>query len=190
MRDEARRVLNGESESPEHLARNPFGYVPALEIDEGAGKKWMLTESLAVLEWLEETHPHAPLYPGDAQSTPQQGVPLPLRNHQCRHPAGSEHRGAGSPERAVLGRRRRPEGLGQNFIKAGLNAYQALCRPWMGRFSVGDELSAADLCLIPQIYNARRFAVDLGPFPELLRIEEAALALPASLAAHPDRFAP
>jgi len=60
-------LLKGENEAPEHRARNPFGYVPALEIDEG-GKRWMLTESLAILEWLEETHPLPSLYPGNPRT--------------------------------------------------------------------------------------------------------------------------
>ena len=73
-------------------------------------------------------------------------------------------------------------------ITAGLQALETLAAPTSGAFLVGDELTAADLLLVPQLYNARRFGASLDAFPTLLRAENAALALPAVADSHPDHF--
>jgi maleylpyruvate isomerase len=73
------------------------------------------------------------------------------------------------------------------IVNSGIQALQAAAQETAGTHLVGDEVSFADLCLVPQLYNARRFGVDLGEYPTLLRVEAACGALPAFAAAHPDR---
>jgi maleylpyruvate isomerase len=79
----------------------------------------------------------------------------------------------------------------RHWIEAGLHAFETLARSTAGRFSFQDQLSFADLCLIPQLYNARRYHVAVDEnFPLLAQIEKEALALPSGIASHPDRFQP
>lgn len=176
-------LLKGENEAPEHRARNPFGYVPALEIDEG-GKRWMLTESLAILEWLEETHPLPSLYPGNPRTRAH------IRQLTETINAGTQPlQNIGVLER-VSDQEETRRDWARHFIGMGLEAFQTLSKPHQGRYSVGDDLTAADLCLIPQLYNARRFGLDLAPFGSLCKVEKAVQKLPSAGLAHPDRFAP
>lgn len=176
-------LLTDEPDSPEHLARNPMGYVPALEITE-AGRTRTLTESVAILEWLEETHPEPRLYPGDAWTrarirqlveTINAGT-QPLQNlnvnlHHSSDPAEQKR-------------------WAQFWIRKGLHAYETLARETAGAFSFGDAPTAADLFLVPQLYNARRQDVLPDEFPLLARIQEAASKTPGYLASEPERFKP
>jgi maleylacetoacetate isomerase len=77
-----------------------------------------------------------------------------------------------------------------HWIREGLAAIEVLAAPRAGRFLFGDAPTLADICLVPQMYNARRFAVPLDDFPLLVRVDEEAARHPAFAAAHPDRFAP
>ncbi len=172
-------LLNGESESTEHLARNPLGYVPVLDV---GGRN--LIESVAIIEWLEENSPSPQLYPGDswqrahirslievinADTQPVQN--LNVLDHYSQDPA------------------KRKE-WNQHFIRRGLEAFQALAAPHAGLFSVGNLPTAADVFLVPQCYNALRFDVDLKEFPLIARVNEWALQTPEALASHPDRYKP
>jgi maleylacetoacetate isomerase len=76
------------------------------------------------------------------------------------------------------------------FIRRGLQAYEMLVKKSAGRFSLGDHVTAADLFLIPQCYNALRFDVSLAEFPTVNRIHDAAMATPECQASHPDRYKP
>src|SRR5665213_1802972 len=144
---EAIDLLSGQSESPEHLSRNPLGFVPVLEITESSGKKFFLSESLPILEWLNETYPEPSLFPKDpiARARARQLAevinagtqPLQNLNVQELHSADKEAKKHWS----------------QHWIRNGLHAYETLVRETAGKFSVGNELSVADLCLIPQCYN-------------------------------------
>jgi len=173
-------LLSGQSESAEHRARNPLGFVPALEIGPGQ----YLAESLAIIEWLEETVPRPFLLPGDplkrarirqlAEMINADTQPLQNLNAQDLHSDDPAKRKAWAV----------------HWIVTGLEAYEKIASTTAGKFSVGDELSVADLCLVPQCYNALRNEIDLARFPTIKRIHDHALTTPSALASHPDRFKP
>ena len=176
-------LLNGESESLDHLKRNPAGFVPVLEIP--GEKQPYLGESLAIIQFLESTHPnHPPLLMGsplnrariwalcevvNAGIQPIQNIPV-LERHS-KDPAEQK-------------------AWAREFIGKGLQVYETLCQETAGKFSVGNEFSLADACLIPQIYNAERYQVDLAPFPTLTRIHDHCRQLSVFQSSHPDRYKP
>jgi maleylpyruvate isomerase len=177
-------LLDGESESDAHRARNPLGYVPVLEIARPGGEPRHLFESLAIIEWLDETHPAPPLLPRDAWLRARARMlaeiinadthPLQNLSAQIQHTDDADRRRAWA----------------QHWIRQGLAAYEAAVQETAGRFSIGDELSLADLCLVPQMYNADRFSVALDPWPTLRRIRESAMGTPHYAQAEPSRFGP
>lgn len=168
-------LLEGEQLSEEHLRRNPQGLVPALEID---GQ--LLTQSLAIIEYLDETR-ELGLIPSD-----------PARRARCMamayavameiHPVCNlrvakfavEHSGGGISM----------EGWMQEFIAPGLASLETMTGTHS--FLSGETITIADICLVPQLYNARRWGVNLHAFPKLSRIGERLDAVPAVAAAHPD----
>ncbi|AKU93059.1 maleylacetoacetate isomerase [Vulgatibacter incomptus] len=169
----------GEQHSEAHRAKNPMAQVPVLELDDGT----MLSQSLAIIEWLEETHPTPPLLPKDpvARARARQLAEMvnagiqPLQNIGVQQHLVSL--GLGVDEKAWT----------VHWIRRGLGALEAVAKNTAGRFCVGDAVSVADACLVPQLYGARRFAIDVADYPTLARIEEACAALPAFAAAHADR---
>jgi maleylacetoacetate isomerase len=178
-------LLEGEQNASGYKARNPMGFVPALEV---GGR--LLGESVAILEYLEETHPTPALLPRDPwlRGRARQLVEIvnagtqPLQNlYVLRTLYTSED------ERAAWSRKVITRGL--DALEATLNEVRT-SEGVTGPFSLGDELSLADLFLVPQLYNARRFKVDLTSYPTALAIETAALASPSGQASHPDRFRP
>jgi maleylacetoacetate isomerase len=173
-------IRAGQQTSPEHRARNPMGRVPALSID----GKW-LAESVAIIEFLDETHPEPALYPRDpfVRARVRQMVELvnsgvqPLQNL----PVMAAH--SSDPEAQKK--------FAATFNERGLKAYEELLAQTErdglgGQFSVGNTLTAADLFLIPQVASARRFEVDVTPFPRVLAVETAARATPHAEAARPE----
>ena len=173
-------LRKGEQCAPAFLAINPQGLVPALEDEAGA----ILTQSLAIIEWLDETHPQPPLLPKD----PLRRAKVRAFAHGAglRYPSGAESEGAGAaaPARAGRGTGDGVGGLGQ---PRGLSACEALIADEAGPFCFGDTPTIADLCLVPQLANARRFGVDVSAFPRLLQAEAAARAIKAFADAAPDR---
>lgn len=172
-------LLKGEQRSTAHLQRNPAGTVPVLEVD-GA----FLTDSLAIIEWLEEKHPKPALLPKD-----------PVARTRSRALANLVAAGIQPLQNLKVMKRVSDDPAKQNawnrhWITEGLTAYETLAQKSAGRFSVGDQVSVADFCLIPQCYNALRFDLALNPFPTIARIYKAALATPVCQTAHPDRFKP
>jgi maleylpyruvate isomerase len=172
----------GEQFAAPHLERNAMGQVPVLEWME-AGATRRLAQSLAILELLEERHPEPAIYPRD-----------PYLRAQTRMLA--EHVNSGIQpfnNQATLKHLKTlvpPDGdraWAAYWIARGLAGLERAVHPTAGHFSVGDVPTAADCCLVPQLYSARRFDVDLAPFPTLVRIDAACAALPAFIAAHPDR---
>jgi maleylacetoacetate isomerase len=176
-------LLRGEHKQAEHLARNPQGLVPALSID-----GHMLTQSLAIIEYLTETRPGSSLLPAD-----------PLGRHRVRtlsyaiamdiHPTCNlgvvfhVMQQSNDPDAARSAWMRK-------FIGEGLAAFERLLdHPATGDFCHGDAASMADLCLVPQIYNARRWNVDLTACPRTVAIADRCAALPAFAATHPDQVA-
>lgn len=163
----------------DYLARNPQGLVPALDIGGD-----VLTQSLAIIEYLDETHPDPPLLPPD-----------PLGRARVRaaalvvaadvHPLGNlrVQRYLKSPlgvEQPVV------EAWARHWIALGLGTLEDMAQRHGGAFLHGDTFSLADICLVPQLYNARRVALALDAWPRLLAIESQVAALPFAGQAHPD----
>ncbi len=177
-------LLDGEQKAEDYRARNPQGFVPTLEVD---GLR--LVQSLAIVDWLEARHPEPALYPADAGDRAHV-LALALTVACDVHPLNklpvlkylSGELGQPQEARDAWYRHWGAEGL------AALEAMAA--RGGAGRFLFGDAPSLADLCLVPQMFNARRFEVPLDPYPTLVRADAEANALDAFAAAHPDRVAP
>jgi maleylpyruvate isomerase len=170
----------GMQRSPGYLAINPQGLVPALELDDGT----VLTQSLAIIEWLEETCPRPALLPAD-----------PLGRARVRafalviaadiHPVQNlsvlnELRRLGQSEDAVTAWARWAN-------ESGLEACEALLADAPGPFCFGATPSLADICLVPQLGNARRFGVEVTRFPRILAREACCLELPAFRETQPSR---
>ena len=174
-------ILRGEQLAPEHRARNPMGHVPALFID---GRT--LAESVAILEYLEETRPASPLYPKDhgARARVRQVVELVNSGIQpLQNPAVYTRHSPDAAEQKAFAR---------YFNERGLTACEALLGtiaaeiPGEGGYAVGGALTAADICLVPQLLTARRFGVAVEAYPRLVAVEAAALATPYAKGALPE----
>ena len=172
-------LRKNEQCAPAFLAINPQGLVPALEADDA-----VLTQSLAIIEWLDETHPAPPLLPKD-----------PLRRAKVRafamalacdtHPVQNlkvlaRLRQLGLPEEQVTG-------WAAWANREGLGACETLIAAEKGPFCFGEAPTLADLCLVPQLANARRFGVDVSAYPRLLKAEAAAKGVKAFSDAAPDK---
>jgi maleylpyruvate isomerase len=175
-------LIAHEHERADHRRRSPLGQIPVLEVEEG-GRTRHLVQSMAILEWLEETHPEPPLLPADADG-------------RARVRSLAEHVNSGIQplQNAIVLRTLKEKVPGwdrewaQLFIGRGLDGLErAVQDGGAGRFAHGDTPGLADCYLVPQLYNARRYGLDPAPWPTLLRIEAACAALPAFQAAHPDR---
>lgn len=171
----------GEQKLPDFLSLNPQGLVPAL-VD---GPK-VLTQSLAIIEWLEEMHPTPALLPADPEQRARVRA-FALAIACDIHPLQNLR---------VLGYLKSELGCQQadadawchKWISEGLLACEALLARGSGnsRFCFGDSASLADICLAPQIYSARRFGVDLTMMSRIQDLEHIYEAEPAFAAAHPD----
>jgi maleylpyruvate isomerase len=162
----------GEQHGDSHRAANPMEQVPVLFVD---GEP--VTQSVAILELLEELAPTPPLLPADAvqRARVRQMVEVvnsgiqPLQNLATMQRLSRDF-GADKAQVAQWS---------GSHIDKGFRALEAMAARWSGRFSVCDEVSLADVFLVPQLFNARRFSVDLAHYPTLTRIEQALLALPS-----------
>lgn len=175
-------LLHDQQASPQYRALNPQGLVPALEVD---GQ--VLTQSPAIIEWLDERYPEPPLLPRDALARARVralaavvGCDMhPLNN---RRVVNYLRREFGCDDAAV-------DAWCDTWMTAGFDALDALLAadPARGRFCFGAAPTVADVYLVPQLTTARRFHVDLGRWPRLLDIEAACLELPAFAEAAPAR---
>ena len=169
----------GEQHGSEFRRLSPLGQVPVLEVPSGAGALY-LTQSVAIIEYLEETYPELPLLPGSRELRAQtrEFVELvnsgiqPLQNLRLQQ----ELRKQGLEPAPFLG----------PFIEAGLEALERRVGAAAGRFAIGDQPSLADVFLVPQLYASRRLDIDTNAFPSLHRIEMACAELPAFQAARPE----
>jgi maleylpyruvate isomerase len=174
-------LLAGEQFGEPHLARNPMGQVPVLEVDDG-GRALVLTQSMAILEWLDERFPDPPLLPPDLDG-----------RARVRALAEIVNSGIQPLQNAVVLKRIAelvPHGAkpwAARWIATGLGALETAVRAGAGRFCHGEAPGLADCYLVPQLHNARRYGVDLAPWPTLRRIEEACAALAPFQAARPER---
>lgn len=173
-------LRKAQQKSDAYLALNPQGLVPALEV-EGA----VLTQSPAILEWLEETHPTPPLLPADPVGRAQVRAMAaligcdvhPLNNLRVLKALKDDF---GADQAAT-------DAWAARWITAGFDALETLVARHGDGWCYGDAPTLADCYLIPQLYSARRFNVALDSWPRLRAIEAAAEAHPAFQAAHPDR---
>ncbi|WP_437965017.1 maleylacetoacetate isomerase [Sorangium sp. So ce260] len=173
----------GEQLRDDYRAKNPMAQVPTLEFEQGGAVR-RVSQSVAIIELLEELFPAPPLLPADPylRARARQLAEMinsgtqPMQNTATLKYVQNE---LGGDEKAFARR----------FIASGLAAFQASAGELCGRFCVGDQVTVADVFLVPQLYNARRYEVDLAPLSTLTRIEAACMALPAFQAAHADRQA-
>jgi maleylacetoacetate isomerase len=172
----------GQQHSAEYRAINPQQLVPVL----GHGHR-RLGQSLAILEYLDEMWPTPPLLPSTARER-QRVRALALLVACDIHPLNNLRVLQYFEQEWNVPRPERDEWV-RHWIVEGLAAAEAMVadHPSTGTYCEGNMPSLADCCLIPQIYNARRFGVDMGQFPALQRIETACLELPAFDAARPER---
>src|SRR3954453_8081552 len=172
-------LRKGEQCAPAYLAINPQGLVPTLEDDAGT----VLTQSLAIIEWLDETHPAPPLLPKD-----------PLRRAKARAFAMAIACDPPPVQNLKVLARLRQLGLPEETVtewaawanREGLAACETLIANEPGPFCFGSAPTIADLCLVPQLANARRFGVDVSAYPRLLKAEAAARDMKAFTEAAPD----
>lgn len=174
----------GEQLQSAYRAINPAALVPALNID-ADNDGTTLTQSLAIMEYLDETHPQPPLLPADALGRARvRALALtvacdihPLNNLRVLTYLSGELQASGDARNAWA---RHWMALGFATLEQHLahDAATGLC-------CHGDTPTLADCCVVPQVFNARRFELDLAPYPTLVRIAEHCEALPAFIAAHP-----
>lgn len=173
----------GEQRSAENLSVNPQGLVPTLEVDGVA-----ITQSLAIIDYLDRRYPDPPLLPMDpaarARSLAMALVVAadihPINNPRVLNRIGDEF-GADQDARSRWM---------AHWMTQGFAALETMAADREGPYLGGAAPDIADLCLVPQIYNARRFLVPLDDFPRLVAADAAACALPAFAAAYPDRHRP
>lgn len=173
-------LRRGEQRAPDYLSINPQGLVPALELSDGS----ILTQSMAIIEWLNDVYPHPPLLPDHpvqrakvrafaqviaADTHPVQNLKVLNALRQLGHDETVVERWAADAN------------------IAGLEACEALIEGQSGPYCFGVYPTIADICLVPQMGNARRFGVDVRQFPRLLEREAACLALDAFTMTAPDR---
>jgi maleylacetoacetate isomerase len=163
-------LLKGEHRSAENMARNPSGFVPSLRLEDG---KSFLHQSLAIIHYLEDQYPQSPrLFPATPLAKAQILSLCEIINADTaplQKPAVFKWHSSSEEEQRAWN---------QKWIREGLAAYDRGSSMLRGRFSVGDSLSAADLFLIPQIYNGLRYKIDVAQeFPKLYSIYEHCLKL-------------
>ena len=173
-------LVQGEQQAPSYRQLNPQGFVPMLEID---GER--LTQSLSIIVYLDQKYREPPLMPAQpADSAHVRSLALAVA---CDiHPLNNLR---------VLKYLRGPLGVSEeakdewyrHWVAEGLAALEEMARPKAGAFLFGDTPTIADICLVPQLYNARRFSVPLTDYPTLRRADETASAHAAFADAHPDR---
>ena len=170
-------LVAGAQRDADFLGINPVAGVPALTLDDGR----VLTQSMAILEWLEAVYPAPALLPEEPVAAAQVRAAALIMATDV-HPVNN----------LKVGQKLKAMGHSQDDVVAwmidwmerGLTAYRALIPG--GRYSFGDQVTLADICLVAQLYNAHRWGVDLAPFAQLTEIEARCLALPAFDAARPE----
>ncbi len=169
----------GRQREPDFVAINPMMRVPALVLSGGE----VLTQSLAIIEYLDETYPDPPLLPAEALDRAKARAiaqliacdihplnnlaPLQYIKRQLKH------------EQPAI------DAWYHHWVLQGFTALENMLAP--GPYACGSRVSLADLCLVPQVYNARRLKVPLEAFPKIAAVDAACLKLPAFDKAQPDK---
>jgi maleylacetoacetate isomerase/maleylpyruvate isomerase len=172
-------LIAGQQREPAYRAVNPQGLTPALDIGDR-----VLTQSLAILEWLEEEYPEPPILPKAA-----------LDRQMVRTMAGIIACDIHPLNNTRVGRKLNKMGVDQaatldwtqGWIHDGFDALEPLIARYGQGFAFGQAPTIADCCLIPQVYSANRYEVDLAPYPAIRAVAERAAEHPAFQAAHPNR---
>jgi maleylpyruvate isomerase len=182
-------LIEGQQHRPEYAALNPIRQVPLLELAEEDGRVVRLAQSLAIAEYLEERFPTPALLPPNRVNrarvrqiaeTINSGI-QPLGNTSVRKYVTDV---LGADDAAWC----------RHWLSGGLGAVEAMVKTTAGRFAFGDTPTLADVCIVPQMFHAKRFGVDVAPFGTLLRVERACEEIDAFERAHalrqPDAPAP
>jgi maleylpyruvate isomerase len=176
-------VGEGAQHRADFAAKSPLAQVPVIEVEDPGGASVRITQSVAIIEYLDEIVPEPRLLPGD-----------PLRRARVRELVEMINAGIQPAQNLYLLNQLKAYGLegkrsawACHFIERGLRGLERAASETAGAFLAGDDVTAADVFLVPQLYNARRFGVDVAAFPTLLRAEASCEALDAFAAAHPDR---
>ena len=174
-------IVHRDQHTDAYRAKNPMAQVPTLEITEDDGSVHAITQSLPILEYLDERFPEPPILPKD----------LYLR---ARTRGLAEIVNSGIQPLQNLSTTKQVKAFGgddvvwpKGFIADGLVAFERAARETAGKFCVGDMPTIADCCLVPQLASARRFGVDVAKLELLLAIEQRCLAMPAFSLAMPDQ---
>ena len=172
-------LIRGDQRSPQYAQVNRQGLTPALDIGE-----MVLTQSVAILEWLEEEYPDPPILPKSALD--RQVVRCMALIVACDiHPLNNTR----------VGRKLNKMGIDQagilewtqGWIKDGFDALEPMVERYGQGFAFGKTPTLADCCLVPQVYSANRYEVDLTPYPSIRAAAERAAEHPAFQAAHPTK---
>lgn len=174
-------LLAGQQREPAYRAVNPQGLTPALDLGDGH----VLTQSLAILEWLEETRPQPPILPRSAldRATVRTMANIvacdihPLNNTRV----GRKLKDLGIADDVVI------RDWIQAWIREGFEALEPMVARYGGMFAFGDSPTLADCCLVPQVYSAGRFGLDMASWPAIAGVAERTAIHPAFAAAHPSR---
>ena len=174
----------GEQHSALFAALNPQELVPALVVEDNTGSEQTLTQSLAILEYLEEQYSQAPLLPCSAiEKAKVRAMAMaiaceihPLNNLRVLQHLSSELDLDEQAKNAWY----------QHWVATGFTAIEKMIERDGGQFCYGDTVTLADVCLIPQVYNAKRFNVDLSPYPNIERIWQTCRTLSAFVDAAPE----
>jgi maleylacetoacetate isomerase len=178
-REVAVDLVKGEQNKESFLRQNPMGTVPCLMVGDRA-----LGESLAIIAWLEETFPERPLMPRDSFERAwvrQVSLAIVAGTQPLQNLAVLKFYSAEESERKKWA---------QHWIKRGLIACEKLLEGKSDRYCLGDTLTLADLCLIPQVYNANRFGMPLESYPRCHRVYENCRTLEDCVASSPERWEP
>ena len=171
----------GLNRKPEFRAINPQMRIPALKLDSGD----VLIQSLAIIEYLDEVHPQPPLLPRDGLERAKvralaQVIACDIHPLNNTSPLRYLKNELGQPQERI-------DAWYRHWVVEGFEAVEALIG--LGRYAFGNEVTLADVCLVPQVYNARRFNVPLDRFPRIVAADAACRELPAFEQARPENQA-